>query len=57
MAKTEMTKSEKTPKEMAEAVLTPLDYQVNRNSKDSVFCHLFSDPKYTGTLCCAPSGR
>ena len=38
--------SEKTPKQMAEAVLIPLDHQVNRNSKDSVFCHLFSDPKY-----------
>ena len=37
---------EKTPKQMAEAVLIPLDYQVNRNSKDSVFCDLFSDPKY-----------
>ena len=41
-----MNKTEKTPKQMAEAVLTPLDYQVNRNSKDSVFCDLFSDPKY-----------
>ncbi|MBQ6503318.1 MAG: hypothetical protein IJI57_05340 [Flexilinea sp.] len=37
---------ERTPKQMAEAVLTPLDHQVNRNSKDSVFCNLFSDPKY-----------
>ena len=38
--------TEKTPKQMAEAVLTPLDSQVNRNSKDSVFCDLFSDPHY-----------
>ena len=35
-----------TPKQMAEAVLIPLDHQVNRNSKDSVFCNLFSDPVY-----------
>lgn len=33
-------------KKMAEAVMIPLDSQVNRNSKDSVFCDLFSDPKY-----------
>ena len=36
----------KTEKEMAEAVLKPLDENVNRNSKDSVFCNLFSDPQY-----------
>ena len=36
----------KTPKQMAEAVMIPLDDKVNRNSKDSVFCNLFSDPKY-----------
>ena len=41
-----MTGQKKTPKQMAEAVLKPLDNMVNRNSKDSVFCNLFSDPKY-----------
>ncbi len=35
-----------TPKQMAEAVLIPLGHQFNRNSKDSVFCDLFSDPEY-----------
>ena len=43
MAKAAVRKNEKT---MAEAVLKPLDKTVNRNSKDSVFCNLFSDPKY-----------
>ncbi len=41
-----MTGQKKTPKQMAEAVLKPLDNTVNRNTKDSVFCNLFSDPKY-----------
>ena len=37
---------QKSPKQMAEATLTPLDDQVNRNSKDSVFCDLFEEPEY-----------
>lgn len=43
---TDGSNNQKTPKQMAEAVLTPLDSKVNRKSKDSVFCDLFSDPKY-----------
>ena len=43
---TESTQKEKSPKQMAEAVLKPLDNSVNRNSKDSVFCDLFNDPRY-----------
>ena len=31
--------------QMAKAVLIPLDNKDNRNSKDSVFCDLFSDPQ------------
>jgi len=38
--------TERTAQEMAEAILKPLDENVNRNSKDSVFCNLFSDPQY-----------
>ena len=30
----------------AEAIMQPLDDQVNRKSKDSVFCELFSRPEY-----------
>lgn len=41
-----MTVRKKTSKQMAEAVLKPLDNTVNRNTKDSVFCNLFSDPRY-----------
>lgn len=32
--------TKKTPKQMAEAILTPLDSQGNRNSKESVFIRL-----------------
>ena len=46
VAKEKEVQAEKTEKEMAEAVLKPLDDSVNRNSKDSVFCNLFSDPRY-----------
>ncbi len=45
MKMAEKKRIEITPKQMAEAVLIPLDHQVNRNSKDSVFCNLFSDPE------------
>ena len=38
--------NKKTPKQMAEAVLIPLDQKANPNSKDGVFCNLFSDPRY-----------
>jgi len=31
---------------VAEAIMQPLDDKVNRNSKDSVFCELFSRPEY-----------
>ena len=40
----------KTPKQMAEAVLIPLDKSANSKSKDSVFCDLFSDIKYVRQL-------
>ena len=33
-------------KKMAENILKPLDDNVNRNSKDSVFCDLFEQPEY-----------
>ena len=36
----------RSPRQMAEAVLKPLDQKVNRSSKDSVFCDLFKDPGY-----------
>ena len=36
----------KSPKQMAEAVLVPLDKKANPKSKDGVFCDLFKDPKY-----------
>ncbi len=41
-----LSKKDKTPKQMAEAVLIPLDQKVNPNSKDSIFCDLFRDPFY-----------
>ena len=39
-------RKQKDQTQMAKAVLIPLDNKVNRNSKDSVFCDLFSDPQY-----------
>ena len=39
-------RKQKDQNQMAKAVLIPLDNKVNRNSKDSVFCDLFSDPQY-----------
>ena len=42
----EPPKADPTPKQMSEAVVRPLDNQVNPNSKDSVFCDLFDDPQY-----------
>lgn len=38
--------TEKTPKQMAEAVLRPLDNKVNMKSKDSIFCDLFKETEY-----------
>jgi len=35
-----------TGKALAGNILTPLDDQVNRNAKDSVFCDLFAQPEY-----------
>ena len=40
------SENKKTPKQMAETILVPLDQKVNQNAKDGVFCNLFSDPHY-----------
>lgn len=38
--------NKKIYKQMAEAILSPLDQKINSNSKDGVFCDLFKDPFY-----------